>query len=107
MAFRHENGPFTLRTQLRKVKGLGAKAFEQAAGFLRIRNGKQPLDASAVHPESYPIVDRMCADVGCSVHELLSNAPLQQKIDLTRYVSAASRPTHAARYPRGTRPART
>ncbi len=87
VAYRQEHGPFTIRTQLRKVKGLGPKAFEQAAGFLRIRDGKQPLDASAVHPESYPIVDRMCADLGCTVRALLCNEPLQQQLDLSRYVT--------------------
>jgi len=88
VAYRAENGPFTGRAQLRKVKGLGPKAFEQAAGFLRIRGGKQPLDASAVHPESYPTVDRMCADLGCTVTELLSNEALQKQIDPDRYVTA-------------------
>ncbi|HEY3376829.1 MAG TPA: Tex family protein [Armatimonadota bacterium] len=87
LAYRLEHGPFTQRTQLRKVKGLGPKAFEQAAGFLRIRGGKQPLDASAVHPESYPIVDRMCADLGCSVSALLGNETVQQQLDPTRYVT--------------------
>ena len=88
LAYRLENGPFTARAQFRKVKGLGPKAFEQAAGFLRIHGGKQPLDASAVHPESYPIVDRMCADLGCTVSELLCNEPLLKQIDPARYVTA-------------------
>lgn len=87
VAYRQEQGAFVSRAQLRKVKGLGPKAFEQAAGFLRIRDGKQPLDASAVHPESYPIVDRMCADLGCTVGELLRNEALQQQIDPARYVT--------------------
>jgi len=88
VAYRREQGAFTSRAQLRKVKGLGPKAFEQAAGFLRIRDGKQPLDASAVHPESYSIVDRMCADLGCTVRELLCNEPLQKQLDPARYVTA-------------------
>ena len=88
VAHRAEQGPFSSRAQLRKVKGLGPKAFEQAAGFLRVRDGKQPLDASAVHPESYPVVDRMCADLGCSVNELLRNEPLQKQLDPARYVTA-------------------
>ena len=87
VAYRQEHGPFTNRMQLRKVKGLGPKAFEQAAGFLRIRAGEQPLDASAVHPESYPIVDRMCADLACTVNALLRNEPLQQQLDPARYVT--------------------
>ncbi len=87
VAFRHEHGPFTSRAQFRKVKGLGPKAFEQAAGFLRLRDGVQPLDASAVHPESYPIVDRMCADLGCTVRELLGKDVLQKQLDPTRYVT--------------------
>ncbi|HEY3418490.1 MAG TPA: Tex family protein [Armatimonadota bacterium] len=87
LAFRQENGAFTGRAQLRKVKGLGPKAFEQAAGFLRIHDGKQPLDASAVHPESYPIVDRMCADLRCTVSELLRSEALQKQIDPNRYVT--------------------
>jgi len=87
VAYRLEHGPFTSRAQFRKVKGLGPKAFEQAAGFLRIHGGKQPLDASAVHPESYPIVDRMCADLGCTVSELLRNEPLQKQIDPAHYVT--------------------
>jgi uncharacterized protein len=85
---RNENGPFRSREELKKVRRLGPKAFEQAAGFLRIRDGINPLDASAVHPESYPVVDRMCADLGCTVRELLGNEPLQRRIDLPRYVTA-------------------
>ena len=85
--FRNENGPFKSRADLMNVPRLGAKAFEQAAGFLRIRQGANPLDASAVHPESYPIVDRMTKDLNCSVTELISNAELRQKIKLEKYVS--------------------
>jgi uncharacterized protein len=66
VAYRNENGPFKSRSEFRKVPRLGEKAFEQAAGFLRIRNGAHPLDASAVHPESYEIVDRMAQDLNCS-----------------------------------------
>ncbi|MHB9106937.1 MAG: Tex family protein [Armatimonadota bacterium] len=87
LAYRLENGPFTARAQFRKVKGLGPKAFEQAAGFLRIHDGKQPLDASAIHPESYPIVDRMCADLSCTVAELLGSESLVKGIDPDRYVT--------------------
>jgi uncharacterized protein len=84
---RNTNGPFRSREELRRVPKLGPKTFEQAAGFLRIRNGKDPLDASAVHPESYPVVSRMAADVGCSVSDLMQQEELRRKIDLNRYVS--------------------
>ncbi|HEX2948376.1 MAG TPA: Tex family protein [Armatimonadota bacterium] len=87
VSYRQDNGPFTSRTQFKKVKGLGPKAFEQAAGFLRIRNGKQPLDASAVHPESYPVIDRICADLGCTVTDLLKSEDLRKRIVPSRYVS--------------------
>ncbi|HOC69168.1 MAG TPA: Tex-like N-terminal domain-containing protein, partial [Candidatus Hydrogenedentes bacterium] len=70
VTYRNENGPFASRSQLKKVPRLGPKAFEQAAGFLRITGGKNPLDASAVHPESYTIVDAMAKDLGCSVEAL-------------------------------------
>ena len=83
---RDENGAFTERKGLRKVKGLGPKAFEQAAGFLRIRDGRNPLDSSAVHPESYGIVDRMSADLGCKVADLLKSELLRKEIDLKKYV---------------------
>jgi uncharacterized protein len=66
---------------------LGPKAFEQAAGFLRIRNGENPLDRSAVHPESYPIVDSMARDLGCSVMDLMRDENLRKRIDLKQYVS--------------------
>jgi uncharacterized protein len=69
------------------VPRLGPKAFEQAAGFLRIRDGENPLDRSAVHPESYPIVDTIAMDLGCSVLDLMHNEKLRQKIDLGKYVS--------------------
>ncbi len=85
--YRNENGPFRSRDNLKKVKGLGPKAFEQAAGFLRIRGGTNPLDASAVHPESYSIVDCMSKDLGCSVTELMTSDSLRRQIRLERYVS--------------------
>ena len=85
--FRNENGPFHSRSELRKVPRLGPKAFEQAAGFLRIRDGENPLDASAVHPESYPIVDSMTKDLGCSVADLLKDEAQRKKIDLKKYVT--------------------
>ncbi len=87
--YRDENGPFASREELKKVKRLGPKAFEQAAGFLRIRNGVYPLDASAVHPESYPIVEKMAADQGCTVAELLADEARRQKIHLTDYLTQA------------------
>ena len=87
VAFRDENGPFASRAQLQKVPRLGPKAFEQSAGFLRIRNGENPLDASAVHPESYHIVTSMAADLGCSVTDLMMNADVRAKIEIRRYVS--------------------
>ena len=87
VAFRNERGPFKSRAELLHVPRLGAKAFEQAAGFLRIRDGEHPLDASAVHPESYGIVDRMAKDLSCQVPDLLSNSGLRQKIQPARYVS--------------------
>jgi protein Tex len=87
LAYRNQNGPFTKRAQLRKVPRLGAKAFEQAAGFLRIRDGEDPLDSSAVHPESYGVVQRMAADLKCEVKALLGDPGLRQKIDLQKYVS--------------------
>ena len=87
--FRNENGPFKSRSELKKVPRLGEKAFEQAAGFLRIRNGGHPLDASAVHPERYELVDRMAKDLSCSVNDLMRDAGLRQKIQLPKYVTEA------------------
>lgn len=84
---RDENGPFPTRDALKKVKRLGAKAFEQAAGFLRVRDSINPLDASAVHPESYPIVEKMAQDQGCTVMDLMSDEAMRQKIVLTNYVT--------------------
>jgi uncharacterized protein len=87
VAFRNENGPFKSRAELKKVPRLGEKAYEQAAGFLRIRDGAHPLDASAVHPERYELVDRMAKDLSCSVNDLLRDAGLRQKIQLPKYVT--------------------
>ena len=86
VAFRTEKGGFTSREELKKVPRLGEKAFEQAAGFLRIRDGRHPLDASAVHPERYELVERMAADAGCGVADLMTNEALRKKIDLKNYV---------------------
>ena len=85
--YRSENGAFVNRKALLKVPKMGAKTFEQAAGFLRITNSDNPLDNSAVHPESYSIVEKMAKDLKCSVSDLMSNATLREKIDLQRYVS--------------------
>lgn len=87
VAYRQENGPFRSRKDLLKVKRMGDKAFEQAAGFLRVRDGVHPLDNTAVHPESYPIVARMARDLGVSVSDLITDAALRKKIDLSRYVN--------------------
>ncbi len=87
VAHRDEHGPFKSRKELQKVTGLGPKAFEQAAGFLRIRDGAHPLDASAVHPERYELVDKMAADAGCSVLDLLKDSGKRAKIDAKKYVS--------------------
>jgi uncharacterized protein len=85
--FREENGPFPSKTALKKVPRLGGRAFEQAAGFLRIRDASNPLDASAVHPESYAIVDKMAKDVNCTVGELISHEELRKKIDVKKYIT--------------------
>jgi uncharacterized protein len=87
VAYRNEHGPFTDRQSLLKVPRLGEKVFEQAAGFLRIHGGTHPLDASAVHPESYPLVEQMAADLGCSLKELLNSSELRSQLDLNKYVS--------------------
>lgn len=83
--YRAENGPFDSRKDLKKVPRLGEKAFEQCAGFLRISNGSNPLDNSAVHPESYPIVEKMAADLHCTVGELMKRKELKQQIRLEKY----------------------
>jgi uncharacterized protein len=85
--FRNERGPFGSREELRKVPRLGPKAFEQAAGFLRIGDGENPLDRSAVHPESYPIVHAMANHLGCSVFDLMGSEELRKRIDLNLYLS--------------------
>ena len=85
--FRTENGPFRSRSQLRKVKRLGDKAFEQCAGFLRIPGADNALDDSSVHPESYAIVERMAADSGVSVDEFVKDDGIRASVDLSRYVS--------------------
>ncbi|MCD6494441.1 RNA-binding transcriptional accessory protein [Candidatus Bipolaricaulota bacterium] len=87
VAYRNENGPFRSRRDLIKVPRLGPKAFEQAAGFLRIAEAKNPLDASAVHPESYGVVSRMAADLDCTVKDLMQSEQLRQRADLYRYVT--------------------
>ena len=85
--YRSENGAFTSRAQLKKVPRLGASAFQQSAGFLRVPEAKNPLDATAVHPESYAIVEQMAADCGCSVAQLISSSDERNKIDIKRYVT--------------------
>lgn len=85
--FRNQNGPFKDRESLMKVPRLGEKVFEQAAGFLRIHDAANPLDASAVHPESYPVVEKMAAELGCSVKDLMSSADLRRQLDLNKYVT--------------------
>ena len=85
--YRNDHGPFSSREELKNVTRLGPKAFQQAAGFLRIRKGKNPLDASAVHPESYPIVETMAKDLGCSVQDLLSDKTRRAEIELSKYVT--------------------
>lgn len=87
VTYRNENGPFKSRADIKKVPRLGEKAFEQAAGFLRIRNGRNPLDSSAVHPERYDLINKMAKDMGVSVEELLKKEELLQKIPLKDYVN--------------------
>ena len=85
--FRQENGEFTSRSQIKKVARLGDKAYEQCAGFLRIHEAKNPLDNSAVHPESYPVVEQMAKDLKCTVKDLMTSAELRKKINLQSYVT--------------------
>jgi uncharacterized protein len=85
--YRNQHGPFHSREALKQVPRLGPKAFEQAAGFLRIREGHNPLDGSAVHPESYPIVDTMARDLGCEIKDLMRDELLRKKIDLKKYLT--------------------
>ena len=87
VAYRNEHGPFPSRRALLDVPRLGPKAFEQAAGFLRVRDAQNPLDASAVHPESYSVVDAMAADLGCRVADLIRDEQIRRKIDVHRYVT--------------------
>ena len=94
VTYRNENGPFNSRTQLKAVPRIGPKAYEQSAGFLRIHDGANPLDASAVHPESYPVVDAMARDQNCAVADLMADASLRAKIEVSRYVTdQIGRPT--------------
>jgi len=86
--YREVNGPFSDRKQLKKVARMGEKAFEQCAGFLRIRNGANPLDNTAVHPESYKIVKKMALDLSSTSDDLISNAGLRKKINPERYISS-------------------
>ena len=86
--YRRENGAFTSRAQLKKVPRLGPSAFQQCAGFLRIPDAKNPLDNSAVHPESYAVVEQMAKDQGCSVADLINNKEKREAIDIKRYVTA-------------------
>ncbi|MFC1838568.1 Tex family protein [Thermodesulfobacteriota bacterium] len=86
--YRDENGALSKRDDLKNVPRLGPKAFEQAAGFLRIRGGVNPLDASAVHPETYHIVEAMASDMGCSIEDLIKDEEIRKKIDLNRYVAS-------------------
>jgi uncharacterized protein len=88
--YRSENGPFRSRSEFLKVKRLGTKAFEQCAGFLRIRNADNPLDSSAVHPESYHVVERMAKDLGCDISELIRNEGKRKEIKLERYVTQST-----------------
>ncbi|WP_179348984.1 Tex family protein [Winogradskyella pacifica] len=83
--YRNENGAFTSRNEIKKVPRLGGKAYEQAAGFLRIRDAKNPLDNSSVHPETYKIVEKMAKDEGVSLQDLIANKTILQKIDLKKY----------------------
>lgn len=85
--YRNENGAFKSRKELMKVPRMGEKVFEQCAGFLRIRDGVHPLDKSAVHPESYHIVEKMASDLNCSIDDLIVNKDLRKKIDLQKYVT--------------------
>jgi uncharacterized protein len=87
VAYRDAHGPFLSRKELLNVQRLGPKAFEQSAGFLRIRTGQHPLDSSAVHPERYVLVETMAHDVGCSVTDLMQDEELRKKIALAKYVS--------------------
>ena len=86
--YRKENGAFTSRAQLKKVPRLGPSAYQQCAGFLRIPGAKNPLDNSAVHPESYPIVEQMAKDLGCTVKDLIEQKDLRAQLDIKKYVTS-------------------
>jgi uncharacterized protein len=86
VAFRHQHGPFARREDILKVPRLGPKAYEQCASFLRIQNGTNPLDASAVHPERYGLVSKMARDLGCGVKDLMSSDDIRGRLDLKRYI---------------------
>ena len=90
--YRREHGAFTSRAQLKKVKRLGDTAYQQCAGFLRIPNAKNPLDNSAVHPESYHIVEQMAKDLKCTIKDLIGNKKLLAEIDIKRYLSQTNQP---------------
>ena len=90
--YRREHGPFTSRAQLKKVKRLGDTAYQQCAGFLRIPDAKNPLDNSAVHPESYHIVEQMAKDLKCTIKDLIGNKKLLAEIDIKRYLSQNNQP---------------
>ena len=85
--YRNKNGAFKRRSELKLIPRLGEKAFEQAAGFLRIRNSEHPLDGSAVHPERYPLVEKMAKDMGCKLEDLINEDKLRKQIKLQNYVS--------------------
>jgi uncharacterized protein len=85
--YRNQHGAFKTRNELMKVARLGDKAFEQCAGFLRVRDSKNPLDASAVHPERYDLVEKFAKDLSCSVKDLMTSAELRKKLDLKKYVT--------------------
>ncbi len=87
VAYRDENGAFKSRSEIKKVKRMGTKAFEQCAGFLRVSESKNPLDTSAVHPERYKLVENMARDLKCKVQDLISSTSYRSKIDLKKYIS--------------------
>jgi uncharacterized protein len=87
VAYRESHGPFKSRAELSEVPRLGPKAFEQSAGFLRIRDGENPLDASAVHPESYHVVLKMSKNLDCTVEDLMRDREIRQKIDINQYLT--------------------
>ncbi len=87
VAYRNEHGPFSNREQLKKIPRLGDKTYEQAAGFLRIMNGDNPLDASAVHPEAYPVVEAIIKDTGKSIRDIIGHSPFLRNLDPSRYIN--------------------